>query len=224
MSATCTGMQQKEGTNYDGPKPVDVASLAPSSAYSNGAFSSLASKIGSLGITATPVTHAVAKPTTSTTLANTNAAPHAIVEITPTAMTTLPNAPNLSIVVLDSGSLISSGSVMLHATSAGFELLTRIYRENNAQTRFVTTQAVLNELKDEKTREMMERLPFKIEVLSVDPEAIKECYRFATLTGDAKTLSATDIQIIALTYQLERQHNGHRFIKTEPVRIKSQGK
>jgi RNA-binding protein NOB1 len=42
-------------------------------------------------------------------------------------------------------------------------------------------------------------------------------YRFAQLTGDAKTLSVTDIQILALTYQLEKQYNGMNFIKTEPV-------
>jgi RNA-binding protein NOB1 len=43
-------------------------------------------------------------------------------------------------------------------------------------------------------------------------------HRFAQLTGDAKTLSATDVQIIALTYQLEKQYNGTHFLKTEPVR------
>jgi hypothetical protein len=43
-------------------------------------------------------------------------------------------------------------------------------------------------------------------------------HRFAQLTGDAKTLSATDVQIIALTYQLEKQYNGMHFLKTEPVR------
>src|SRR4051812_44571998 len=44
-------------------------------------------------------------------------------------------------------------------------------------------------------------------------------YRFAQLTGDAKTLSVTDVQILALTYQLEKQYNGMNFIKTEPVSI-----
>jgi RNA-binding protein NOB1 len=41
--------------------------------------------------------------------------------------------------------------------------------------------------------------------------------RFAQLTGDAKTLSATDIQVIALAYQLEKQYNGMHFLKSEPV-------
>lgn len=41
--------------------------------------------------------------------------------------------------------------------------------------------------------------------------------RFAQLTGDAKALSATDIQVIALAYQLEKQYNGMHFLKSEPV-------
>jgi hypothetical protein len=83
---------------------------------------------------------------------------------------------------LDSGALLSSGSAQLHATSAGFELLARLYRESSAASaegdappiRFVTTAAVLAELRDEKTRAMMAALPFQIEVLSVNPDAIRE--------------------------------------------------
>ena len=46
-------------------------------------------------------------------------------------------------------------------------------------------------------------------------------YRFAQLTGDAKSLSVTDVQILALSYQLEKQHNGMHFLKTQPRRGKA---
>jgi rRNA maturation endonuclease Nob1 len=99
----------------------------------------------------------------------------------PTALTS-ESHPGPRIVVLDSGALLSSGSAQLHATSAGFELLARLYRESSAAStegdappiRFVTTAAVLAELRDEKTRAMMAALPFQIEVLSVNPDAIRE--------------------------------------------------
>jgi len=146
----------------------------------------------------------------------------------PTCMTS-EEQPGPRIVVLDSGALLSSGSAQLHATSAGFELLARLYRESSAAApagespsiRFVTTAAVLAELRDEKTREMMAALPFQIEVVAVQPDAVRDVHRFAQLTGDAKALSATDIQILALTYQLEKQYNGLNFIKTEPRRGKA---
>lgn len=41
---------------------------------------------------------------------------------------------------------------------------------------------------------------------------------FAKKTGDYASLSATDIQVIALTYQLEKEHVGVEHLRTEPVK------
>lgn len=39
---------------------------------------------------------------------------------------------------------------------------------------------------------------------------------FTKKTGDYPSLSATDIRLIALTYQLEKEHVGLKHIKTKP--------
>lgn len=39
---------------------------------------------------------------------------------------------------------------------------------------------------------------------------------FSKKTGDYPSLSATDIKVLALTYQLEQEHVGAGHLKTEP--------
>jgi len=227
MSATETGMQQKAGTNYDGPAPVDVAPVATMPA---GAYASLASKLANLGLqSATPpkkqtTTGAMANATVAST-STPSTASSLSTPSTATALTSLPGAPNLSIIILDSGALLTSGSASLHG-AAGFELLARLWSENahansGSGPRFVTVPAVIAELRDEASRARMAALPFKIEIMTPQQEAIREVYRFASLTGDAAVLSTTDVHILALTYQLEMQHNGRTFIRTEPKRSKA---
>lgn len=41
---------------------------------------------------------------------------------------------------------------------------------------------------------------------------------FSKKTGDYKSLSAVDIKVLALTYQLEKEHVGSEHIKTVPER------
>ena len=175
-SHTQSGMQQKAGTNFEGPKPVEPVAAAPAVA-AGGGFAAMAARLAAAGgqqqqLQMQPKPKAA---TATSTGATSSAATNAPV-FEPTCLTTSSSsAPR--IVVLDSGALLSSGSVLLHGTSAGFELLARLYRESadaGAIIRFVTTHAVIAELKDERTRDMMAALPFQIEVLDVQPEAIKE--------------------------------------------------
>lgn len=65
-----------------------------------------------------------------------------------------------------------------------------------------TTPDVMRELKDQKTKDILESFPFKIEVREPSKEAIKFVKNFAILTGDSSTLSDTDIGVIALSYDL----------------------
>ena len=41
---------------------------------------------------------------------------------------------------------------------------------------------------------------------------------FAKLTGDFRSLSAVDLRVLALTYQLEKEHCGIGHIKTRPTK------
>lgn len=73
----------------------------------------------------------------------------------------------------------------------------------------VTVPAILSEIKDAATRQRVETTlkPF-LTVRSPNPASIKFVTDFARKTGDLAVLSKPDIQIIALTYEIECERNG----------------
>lgn len=73
----------------------------------------------------------------------------------------------------------------------------------------VTVPAILSEIKDAATRQRVETTlkPF-LTVRSPNPTSIKFVTDFARKTGDLAVLSKPDIQIIALTYEIECERNG----------------
>mmetsp|Transcript_39557 Transcript_39557/g.105188 ORF Transcript_39557/g.105188 Transcript_39557/m.105188 type:complete len:481 (-) Transcript_39557:361-1803(-) len=101
-------------------------------------------------------------------------------------------------VVLDSGAVILGGR------------LERLGDE------FWTVQDVLDEIKDENSRLALSTLPYELNVREVDPEAVDFVVKFSKLTGDFSRLSATDIKVIALTYQLEKQFYGTQHLHSAP--------
>ncbi|KNE64942.1 hypothetical protein AMAG_10607 [Allomyces macrogynus ATCC 38327] len=68
--------------------------------------------------------------------------------------------------------------------------------------RFITIPDVLNEVRDERAREYLMRLPFRIE----------------TRTGDFPSLSLVDLRVLALTGMLNWEEDGLDAIRTEPRR------
>jgi RNA-binding protein NOB1 len=73
----------------------------------------------------------------------------------------------------------------------------------------VTTPSVIAEIRDPAARSRVENLylPFII-LRSPKPESVKFVRDFARRTGDAVVLSHTDIEILALAYDLECERNG----------------
>lgn len=73
----------------------------------------------------------------------------------------------------------------------------------------VTTQSVISELRAEEARTRFETLyrPF-VEIRSPKDESVKFVKDFARRTGDLAVLSPTDLEIIALAYDLECERNG----------------
>lgn len=88
------------------------------------------------------------------------------------------------IVILDSGAIIK-GNLNFHTDS------------------LFTIPQVLKEIKDEQSQEYLKRL--NIEIKTPSPECIQEIITFAKVTGDLASLSKTDIRVLALTLQLEKQ-------------------
>lgn len=72
---------------------------------------------------------------------------------------------------------------------------------------FFTTPTVFKEIKDEHARRNLELWGDKLVLRHPKNEYIKKVSDFAKLTGDYAVLSANDIHIIALTYELEVELN-----------------
>lgn len=75
---------------------------------------------------------------------------------------------------------------------------------------------VLNEVKDENARMVLDTMATELTVREVDPDALKFVTAFSKLTGDHPRLSAVDLKVMALTYQLEKQFNGTAHLNTRP--------
>lgn len=63
-----------------------------------------------------------------------------------------------------------------------------------------TTSSVLNELKDQKAKDLINSLPFELKVELPSQKAMKAVREFAAKTGDIVSLSDTDLEVIAIAY------------------------
>ncbi|KAL0635992.1 20S-pre-rRNA D-site endonuclease nob1 [Maublancomyces gigas] len=100
----------------------------------------------------------------------------------------------ITALVIDAGPLIKSTSVD--------SLLARAKK-------VYTTPAVIAEIRDAATRSRLETtwLPF-IQLRTPKPASVSVVSDFAKRTGDFAVLSVTDLQLLALTYELEVEENG----------------
>jgi RNA-binding protein NOB1 len=84
-----------------------------------------------------------------------------------------------------------------------------------------TIQEVLDEIKNNRQFKALAVLPYSLEVKQVDQDAIKVITEFSKKSGDYATLSATDIKVLALAYQLEKQIVGVSHLRKEPIIAKT---
>ncbi|XP_069824640.1 RNA-binding protein NOB1 isoform X2 [Dendropsophus ebraccatus] len=86
-----------------------------------------------------------------------------------------------------------------------------------------TVREVVDEIRDKPTRRRLAVLPYELVFREPTPDSIQLVTDFSKKTGDYVSLSATDIKVLALTYQLEVEHVGTEHIRMEPPQ-KSTGK
>ncbi|KAM3624694.1 uncharacterized protein V6R79_000308 [Siganus canaliculatus] len=79
-----------------------------------------------------------------------------------------------------------------------------------------TLKDVVDEIRDRPTRRSLAFLPYQLHFKEPRPELVKLVSDFSKKTGDYPSLSATDIKVLALTYQLELEHVGSQHLKKEP--------
>lgn len=75
----------------------------------------------------------------------------------------------------------------------------------------------MDEITNKRQLRRLVVLPYDLIVKDVFPEYVKVLTDFAKKTGDYPSLSATDIKVMALTYQLEKEKVGVDHLRTEPI-------
>ncbi|KAK9248055.1 Nin one binding Zn-ribbon like-domain-containing protein [Lipomyces tetrasporus] len=97
----------------------------------------------------------------------------------------------VSCLILDAGPLITNG----YSTLSGLA------------DEFFTTPSVYNEIRDEQARQSLLLWGDKLGIRQPSLENIRLVSEFAKKTGDYSVLSAADLQVLALTYELECEKN-----------------
>lgn len=112
------------------------------------------------------------------------------------------SGPNILHLILDAGPMISNTKLP------------------PAQS-YHTTSAVLNELKDDSVRQRLQSL-YELDIRNPQSSSISFVRSFAKQTGDLSVLSAADIGLIALTYELECEaNNGDWRLRKTPGQARS---
>lgn len=75
----------------------------------------------------------------------------------------------------------------------------------------------MDEITNKRQLRRLVVLPYDLVVKEAFPENVQAITNFAKKTGDYPSLSATDIKVMALTYQLEKEKVGTGHLRTEPV-------
>ncbi|XP_058669612.1 RNA-binding protein NOB1 [Ammospiza nelsoni] len=87
-----------------------------------------------------------------------------------------------------------------------------------------TVPEVLAEIRDRPTRRRLAALPCELRVRRPRPELLRLVTEFSKKTGDYPSLSAADLQVLALTCQLQAEIDGPGCVRWEPqdkVRLSS---
>lgn len=69
-------------------------------------------------------------------------------------------------------------------------------------TTYYTVPAVLQEIRDQKARQHLQSLPFELVTREASPQGIHAVVDFSRQTGDYQSLSAVDLQVLGLLYDL----------------------
>jgi RNA-binding protein NOB1 len=156
-----------------------------------------------------------------------------------TTKTITTDADTYQFLVLDSGPIIkrfystttagshssssNNGLWNSSTTNANSTTTTRIWEKAKC---IYTVPAVINEIRDANARQYLQSLPFEMIVREPQTTSVQHMIQFAKLTGDYPSLSHTDLQVLALLYDLEligcRGNTSH--IRTIPKRTLGLGK
>mmetsp|Transcript_12450 Transcript_12450/g.45394 ORF Transcript_12450/g.45394 Transcript_12450/m.45394 type:complete len:528 (-) Transcript_12450:2617-4200(-) len=83
----------------------------------------------------------------------------------------------------------------------------------------VTLEEVKEEIRDERSRQALQQLPFGIECKQPSDSSLRKVSYFARATGDLHALSEVDIKVLALAVTLEEEENGAHHLRDAPPQL-----
>jgi len=85
---------------------------------------------------------------------------------------------------------------------------------NNLGRKIFTVREVVGEIRDAATKQRLAVLPYELIFRTPSAESLQVVTEFSKKTGDYKSLSAVDLRVLALTYQLEKEFGDPSSINT----------
>merc|ERR1711934_226467 len=76
-----------------------------------------------------------------------------------------------------------------------------------------TIPEVVSEIRDKQTKARLKILPYELKFRDPSQEAIKKVSEAAADSGDISSLSAVDIKVLALTYQISKEFEPQKEIQ-----------
>ncbi|TPX33130.1 hypothetical protein SeMB42_g07522 [Synchytrium endobioticum] len=88
---------------------------------------------------------------------------------------------------------------------------------------YATIPEVIVEIRDRQSKQGVLDSQFQYDLVSRLPsdEAVAAVTAFSKKTGDYPALSRTDLRLIALTWMLEKEENGDKYIRTDPKPVRT---
>merc|ERR1712183_511238 len=85
---------------------------------------------------------------------------------------------------------------------------------HNLGHKVFTVREVVGEIRDSATKQRLAVLPYELNFRTPSAESLQVVTEFSKKTGDYKSLSAVDLRVLALTYQLEKEFGDADSINT----------
>ncbi|CAI2362302.1 unnamed protein product [Moneuplotes crassus] len=112
--------------------------------------------------------------------------------------------------------VLDARAFFLRKVSAEVLSKDRMNAKEGEKVEFTTCNDVIKEIKDESTRLYVDNLPFKLDCKDPSDAAIKFVSKFSKETGDYKSLSGTDLRVIALAYSIILQRKEAKYCRKSP--------
>ena len=123
------------------------------------------------------------------------------------------------VVVLDTAAFIAAPSNLFSLSGIVDPSNPSASLPPTALVTFYTVPEVISEARDARARARIRQLEGFLQLRAPSAQALATVSAFARATGDYSVLSLTDLKVIALTWMMEFERNGYKYLRIKPDKI-----